>query len=825
MLNLREYQNRPQRLADFLPWAALVAPGVVLNKDGSFQRTIRYRGPDLESADAGELVSFCARVNNILKRFRSGWALFFEADRVPSADYPISQWRDPAPWLIDEERRAQFEGPAPEGDFAGARRHFESVYYLTFAWLAPSDGAAKTESLFFERTSEGAPHGARDHLDRFLIETDRAIDLLASLTPECAALDDDETLAFLHGRISLKRQPVAAPATPMFLDAFLADAPLTGGFEPMLGDHHLRVIGVQGFPPASEPGFLDGLNALGFPYRWTTRFIALDKPRAERELAKYRRQWFAKRKSIAAILKETLFNEQSALVDSDADNKAADADAALQELGADDVAFGYLTTSIVVADPDRRAVEAQVQEIERVLNGRGFVTIRESLNAVDAWLGSLPGHLYANVRQPLVHTLNLAHLAPLSAIWAGQAVNAHLGGPPLLMATAHETTPFRLSTHIGDVGHTLIVGPTGAGKSVLLALMALQFKRYDGAQIFAFDKGRSMRAGVLALGGAFHDLGAEGSLSFQPLRQIESDEGRAQAQHWLLGVLAQEGAALDPSARDAVWSALGNLAEAPPGERTLTGFSLLLQRADLRAALKPFTIEGAHGGLFDAEADTLDLSDIVGFEMENLMRREAAVAPALSYLFDRLDDRFNGRPTFLLLDEAWLFLDHPLFAERLRDWLKTLRKKNVSVIFATQSLSDIQTSAIAPAVIESCPSRIFLANPRAREAGVRTAYEAFGLNSRQIDILATAAPKRDYYYQSAIGNRLFDLGLGPVALAFCGASSPEAHALIDRVLKEVGPQEFAAAFLRAQGLSWAADLITEHSNFPAAQGAQLCAAE
>ncbi|PQA89234.1 conjugal transfer protein TrbE [Hyphococcus luteus] len=815
MLNIREYRNRPQRLADFLPWAALVAPGIVLNKDGSFQRTVRYRGPDLESADAGELVSFCARVNNVLKRFGAGWALFFEADRIPAGDYAQSEWRDPVAWLVDEERRASFEGGA----------HFESVYYLTFAWLPPSDGAAKTESMFFERSEREEKASARDHLERFLLETDRAIDLLSMLTPECAALDDDETLGFLHSCVSSKRHRVAAPSTPIYLDGLLADEALSGGFEPMLGENHLRVIGVNGFPPASEPGFLDALNALGISYRWTTRFIALDKARAEKELVKYRRQWFAKRKSIAAIIKETLFNEQSALVDSDADNKAADADAALQELGADDVAFGYLTTSITVADADRRAVETKAQEIERVLNGRGFVTIRESLNAVDAWLGTLPGHLYANIRQPLIHTLNLAHLAPLSAIWAGEARNAHLDGPPLLSATTCETTPFRLVTHIGDVGHTMIVGPTGAGKSVLLALMALQFRRYEGAQIFAFDKGRSTRATILALGGAFHDLGAEGEISFQPLRWIDSDEEKARAQSWLLGVLEQEGAALDPPAKEAVWSALGNLSEAPEAERTLTGLSLLLQRADLRAALKPFTIEGAHGGLFDAEADSFDLADVVGFEMETLMRREAAVAPALSYLFDRLDDRFEGRPTFLILDEAWLFLDHPLFAERLRDWLKTLRKKNVSVIFATQSLSDIQTSAIAPAIIESCPSRIFLANPRAREAGVRSVYEAFGLNERQIEIIATATPKRDYYYQSSAGNRLFDLGLGPVALGICGASSPADQKLIDRILSEAGLDAFASAFLRAKGLAWAADLLTDNSMQETSKGAQLCAAE
>ncbi|MGD9799628.1 MAG: conjugal transfer protein TrbE, partial [Parvularculaceae bacterium] len=493
MLNLREYQARPKRLADYLPWAMIVAPGIVLNKDGSLQRTIRYRGPDLESASEAELLSFTARVNNVLKRFGSGWALHFEATRIPSNDYPASTFTDPVAFLVDEERRASFETGAA---------HFESAYFLTFAFLPPGDQATKGEAMFLTRDGGGKAVSARDHLDLFIRESDRAIDLLAALLPECARLDDSETLSYLHGCISTRHHSVAAPETPVFLDALLADCGLTGGIEPMLGDEHLRVVSVLGFPPASEPGFLDALNRLGFSCRWTTRFIALDKQVATREITKYRRQWFAKRKSIAAIVKETLFNEESVLLDADADNKAADADLALQELGADDVAFGYLTCSIVVSDVDASNADAKAKEIERVLNGRGFVAIRESVNAVDAWLGSLPGHLYGNIRQPLVHTLNLAHLAPLSAVWAGEAWNHHLNAPPLIQATTNETTPFRFSTHIGDVGHAMIVGPTGSGKSVLLALMALQFRRYGHSQVFAFDKGRSMRAAILALGGA-----------------------------------------------------------------------------------------------------------------------------------------------------------------------------------------------------------------------------------------------------------------------------------------------------------------------------------
>ena len=800
MLNLREYQTRPKRLADYLPWAMIAAPGVILGKDGSFLRTIRYRGPDEASASEEELVAFAARVNNILKRFSSGWALFFEAARRPAANYPLTDFDDPAAFLVDEERRASFEA---------AGRLFESDYYLSFAFLPPSDQTRKGEALFLERGAEAKPLSWRDHLDVFLRETDRAIDLLETLFPDCARLSDEEMLAFLHACVSTKRHPVALPETPIFLDSLLADSAVTGGLEPMLGQEHLRVISILGFPPASEPAFLDALNRLGFSYRWTTRFIALDKSAASKEIAKYRRQWFAKRKSIGAIIKETLFNEQSTLLDADADNKAADADAALQELGSDDVAFGYLTTTIVVSDEDRAHADVMAKEVERVLNGHGFTAIRESVNAIDAWLGSLPGHLYANIRQPLIHTLNLAHLAPLSAVWAGEAWNAHLDAPALIQATTHETTPFRLSLHVGDVGHSFIVGPTGAGKSVLLALLALQFKRYRDSQIFAFDKGRSLRAAFLALGGAAHDLGAGDALAFQPLNSIDRDEDRARARAWLLSVLAQEGVAIDPAIRDALWSALGSLRQAPARERTLTGLTLLLQRADLRDALRPFTIGGAHGGLFDAEEETLDLRSVVLFEMDALMRRAGAVAPTLLHLFDRLDARFDGRPTLLLIDEAWVFLDQPLFAERLRDWLKTLRKKNVSVVFATQSLADIEGSSIAPAIIESCASRIFLPNPRAAEAGIRRAYEAFGLNPRQIDLIARATPKRHYYYQSSLGDRLFELGLGPVALALCGASDPETQKLIDRIIAGT-PERFACEFLRAKGLAWAADLIAEN---------------
>ncbi|OYW79809.1 MAG: conjugal transfer protein TrbE, partial [Asticcacaulis sp. 32-58-5] len=205
--------------------------------------------------------------------------------------------------------------------------------------------------------------------------------------------------------------------------------------------------------------------------------------------------------------------------------------------------------------------------------------------------------------------------------------------------------------------------------------------------------------------------------------------------------------------------------------------------------------------------DGLDLSHIHCFETEDLMGDAGLVSPVLTYLFHRLEARFDGRPTLLILDEAWVFLDNPQFAARIREWLKVLRKKNVSVIFATQSLADIADSAIAPAIIESCPQRLFLPNERAVEPVSQAAYQRMGLNDRQVELIAQAIPKRQYYLQSRRGNRLFDLNLGPLALAICAAASPDDQRMIEAVLDEAGPEGFAPAFLEARGLPWAAGLL------------------
>ncbi len=691
-------------------------------------------------------------------------------------------------------RRFQFE---EEG------AHFESAYFLTFVWLPPVDAADRAEGWLYENRAAAGADG-RAALTGFVDRTDRVLALLDGFMPEAAWLSDEETLTYLHSTVSTRRHAVRVPETPMHLDAILVDEPLSGGLEPRLGNAHLRTLTVLGFPSRTWPGLLDDLNRLAFPYRWCVRAVALDKTDATKVLSRIRRQWFAKRKSIAAIVKEVMTNEASVLMDSDAANKAADADMALQELGSDLIGEAYVTATVTVWDEDARVADERLRLVEKTIQGRDFTCIREGVNAVEAWLGSLPGQLYANVRQPPISTLNLAHMMPFSAVWAGPARDEHLEAPALFVAKTEGSTPFRFSLHVGDVGHTLIVGPTGAGKSVLLAVMAMQFRRYDRAQIFAFDFGGSIRAATLAMGGDWHDLG--GSLSedtaepvaLQPLARIHLAEERAWAAEWVAAILGRESVAVTPEVKEHLWSALGSLASAPVHERTLTGLSVLLQSQALKRALQPYCLNGPWGRLLDADAERLGEADVQAIETEGLIGTGAAAA-VLAYLFHRIEDRLDGRPTLLIVDEGWLALDDEGFSGQLREWLKTLRKKNASVVFSTQSLADIDNSPIAPAIIESCPTRVFLANERALEPQIAATYRRFGLSDRQIEILSQATPKRDYYCQSRRGNRLFELGLGEVALAFATASSKTDQALIAELFATHGRLGFARAWLQARG--------------------------
>ena len=358
--------------------------------------------------------------------------------------------------------------------------------------------------------------------------------------------------------------------------------------------------------------------------------------------------------------------------------------------------------------------------------------------------------------------------------------------PPLLYAATTGATPFRFNLHVGDLGHTLMIGPPGAGKSTFLGLAAAQWFRYPRAQVFAFDKGYSLFTLTQAADGEFYDIGGELThWAFCPLRDIDTQGDVAWAVDWLESLCTLQDFKVSPRERNALGQAVTLLQRSPT--RTLTALCANVQDTEVREALQYYTLGGTMGHLLDADEDMLGNGRFLTFETEHLMNMgEKAVVAVLLYLFRRIEKRLDGSPTLVPLDEAWVYLRHSLFRERVRDWLKTLRKLNGVVLLSTQNLSDIFNSPIRDVVLESCPTKVLLPNAEAANPASRQFYESIGLNEREISIVQTSIPKRQYYVTSPIGRRSIALGMGGVGLSFVGVNSREERQLVEDTITKYG---------------------------------------
>lgn len=786
-------------LRERFPWLTIIAPGcVILNKNGSLQQTFAFRGPDLDAVTPMEVDITVKKVNNILRRRRGGWAIFADVQRITSMNYPESTFPDPVSAMIDEERRLYFQ----QGE------HFECRYYLTLQWLPPSDHESKLKDLFIESPIKRRHANYKQHLVEFQQEVDRVYRMLNECLPDIQPLTNDETLTFLHDCVSPKRHPVKAIDANR-IDYQITDTPLTPGFHPILGDYHLRTVSILQFPNMSEPGIFDILNRLDFEYRWTTRFIPIDKQDAMKIIKEFTRKWFNNRQSALDIIKSIFTQEISVLQNTDSLKKSRDSDVAAQELAAEAVSFGYYTMTVTVMDRDVNNVEKKVRRIEEIINSRGFTAIVETYNAVDAWFGSLPGISGSNLRTPILSSLNLTHLFPLADKWAGPTWNKRWDGPPLIYAQTNDSSPFRFDLHTnGEVGHALVVGPTGAGKSFILALMAAQSRRYPGSQCFFFDKGGSIRALTAGLGGDFFDLGheEEGALSFQPLARLDQPNEIEWALEWVLQLCENEGIEVTPSDKNIIWEALLSVQASSVELRRMSTLYTHIMDERLKEVIFNYTEKGPYGKLFDAASDALKYNPFQVFEMEVLMEtKESVVEPALSYIFHRLDSYFSEKtpiPTLLFLDEAWTYLKSESFKNKIGQWLRELRKKKVDVVFATQSLDEIEKSSISSVIIDSCQTKIYLPNPEAIQPKQLPLYRSFGLNDREIEIISEAAPQREYFFTSPKGRRLMEFGAEycPFSLAYIAASSKEDQAAVIDILKTHGKKGFNQEWLRYKNM-------------------------
>jgi type IV secretion/conjugal transfer VirB4 family ATPase len=798
-----EYRRHAVGLADLLLYDSLIEDGILLLHDGGLLAGWKFRGPDLGSATHAEMATLSARLAGIL-RLGSGWMVKCDSIRSEAPGYPEAQrFPDSITRIIDDERREQFMA---EG------AHFESEYFLTLTYLPPVAREEKIKGWMFEGM-KGKHGGAGRVLEKFKARITAFEDVFKSLfaVNRLRAVSErdgagnrtihDELLRYVHRCVTWKDQPFRRPDFPVYLSDLLATEDFVGGLTPRIGKRHLRVIAIDGFPKASIPGILGALDSLPISYRWHTRAILLDAEEARSLLDKVRKKWRSKVRG----LKDQIMQTQNGPVNLHAQQMSVDAEEAMSVAVAGDVLFAQYTTNVICADTDEAKVDEAVCLVMKTVQNLGFAARVEDVNSVEAWIGSLPGDGYRNVRRVVLHTLNLADLLPISAVWAGNKENPcpfyPPKSPPLLFAATTGSTPFRFNLHCGDIGHTVMVGPPGSGKSTFLGFIVAQFFRYPRAQVFAFDKGYSLQVLTQACGGEFYDLGGEKqSLSFYPLATLAEDGDIAWGCGWIEKLCALSGLRVSPTQKNSIADGIKLLRNAESS--TLTDFVATVQDKDVRASLEPYTLGGPLGRLLDADKDGLRESRLMVFEMENLMKygdgSSKATVAVLLYLFRRIQKKLDGRPTLIVLDEAWVYLRDELFREYLRDWLKTLRKLNAVVVLATQNLSDIFNSGICDVVMEACPTKVLLANSEAATAQSRRLYEAAGLNEREIQILQCAVPKRQYYVVSPEGRRLIELGLGQVGLSFVGVNGPEERKKVEDLAVSF-PRTWQGEWLRQRG--------------------------
>lgn len=806
MVALHRFRHSGPSFADLVPYAGLVANGVILLKDGSLMAGWYFAGPDSESSTNLERNEVSRQINTVLARLGTGWMIQVEAARVPTTAYASedrSHFPDHVTRAIDNERRRHFE--AEHG-------HFESQHALILTYRPPEPRkSAMARYVYSDIDSRSATY-ADTVLESFqtsIREVEQYLGTVLSIRRMVTrTLDDgvsgrdgryDELFQFIRFCIGGENHPIRLPDIPMYLD-WLATAELHHGLSPMVDGRYVAIVAIDGFPAESWPGILNSLDLMPLSYRWSSRFIFLDHQEARQKLERTRKKWQQKVRPFF----DQLFQTQSRSVDQDAMIMVAEAEDAIAHASSQLVAYGYYTPVIIMFGTDDIRLREQAEAVRRLVQAEGFGARIETLNATEAYLGSLPGNSYANIREPLINTRNLADLIPVNSVWSG-SVHAPcpfypLQSPPL-MQVASGSTPFRLNLHVDDVGHTLIFGPTGSGKSTLLALIAAQFRRYHQAQIFAFDKGRSLMPLTLAAGGDHFEVGAgEGAsvLAFCPLGELDTDSDRAWAVEWIETLVAMQGVKVTPEHRNAIARQIALMVSAPG--RSLSDFVSGVQLREIKSALQHYTVDGPMGQLLDAEEDGLMLGSFQTFEIEELMNLgERHLVPVLLYLFRRIEKRLTGAPSLIILDEAWLMLGHPTFRDKIREWLKVLRKANCAVVLATQSISDAERSGIIDVLKESCPTKICLPNGAAGEPGTREFYERIGFNERQIEIVATATPKREYYAASPDGRRLFDMAVGPVALAFVGASGKHDLERIQELSRLHGGK-WPVAWLRERGV-------------------------
>jgi type IV secretion system protein VirB4 len=713
------WAKREAKAGDRLPYHSLIDDNVLLLRDGSVMIALQVPGLAFETADSDELNSHAASREVLLRSaLDARFVLYHHVIRRRVHASLDAAFDDPIAAHIDTRWREKLA---------------RGALYVNDQFITLIRRPARGKAGFADRISRWMKRSGKA-----AVETDpadvralraAASAMIATLSPYGARLLGDydapggrcsEVLELLSALYNGEMRPVRRPAEGTDIGQMIPYRRINFGLDALelrgsAQSEFAALLSLKDYPDSTSPGLMDGLLRLPCELVLTESYAPSD-----RQIARERIDLAVRRLKSAD---EEAFAERREML------SARDA------LGVGAVAFGDHHLSVLVRSDRLEALDDAIASCAAALADTGAIAVREDVNLEPCFWGQFPGNEAYLVRRALISSANMACFGSLHGFSLGQADGNHWGEAVTLLQTT-SSTPFFFNFHHGDLGNFSIIGPSGSGKTVVMNFLAAQAQKFSPRTIL-FDKDRGAEVFVRAIGGHYSRITAGHPTGFNPLALPDTAINRAFLRDWLAVLLAAKGPEELACIAGAVDAAYAN----DPALRRLSHFRELLagsrrpEPGDLAGRLDAWLQTGEYGWLFDNAEDRLDLSaPTLGFDMTALLETPRLRTPVMMYLFHRIEERLDGQPTIILIDEGWKALDDEVFAARIRDWLKTLRKRNALVGFATQSARDALDSRISTALVEQTATMIFMPNARARAEDY---CEGFGLTEHELALIRT----------------------------------------------------------------------------------------
>jgi type IV secretion system protein VirB4 len=711
------WSAKEARAGDRLPYAKLVDEHTVLMRDGSLMTAIQVPGLLFETEDSEALNAHAATREVMLRStLDARFVMYHHVIRRRVSVELDAEFPDPISRHIDARWKERL----------GSGQLFVNDQFITLI-RRPARGKAGLVERISKRAKRRNHELEADPKDlRSLRAASQG--LVASLQAYGATVLGDyvgpqgnvnsEMLELLSALYNGEMRPVRKPSDDVDLGMMLPYRRVSFGLDAleMRGSgspDFASILGLKDYPEATSPGLLDGLLRLPFEMVVSESYAP-----AERQTARERMDLAIRRLKSA---------------DEEAAAERADMMAARDALGNGAVGFGDHHLTVMVKERDLGRLDDATAACAAALADTGAIAVREDTNLEPVFWGQFPGNEGYLVRRALISSANMASFGSLHGFALGQAQGNHWGEAVTLLETT-SATPFFFNFHHGDLGNFSVIGPSGSGKTVVMNFLAAQAQKFAPRTIL-FDKDRGAELFVRGIGGRYDSIRAGEPTGFNPMALPDTAGNKAFLRDWLSVLLKAEGPEEDATIAHAVDAAYANDASL----RRLRNFKELLsgsrrpQPGDLADRLGAWIGEGENAWLFDNSEDKLDLTArVLGFDMTALLENPKLRTPVMMYLFHRIEERLDGKPTMILIDEGWKALDDEVFAARIRDWLKTLRKRNGLVGFATQSARDALESRISTALVEQTATMVFMPNSRARAEDY---CDGFGLTSHELALI------------------------------------------------------------------------------------------